>query len=132
MGLLSLLVQSAIMSAGTYGVGVIPLSIHHQRHHAATSSTPSSGESSSSWIARLVHGPLVSTFSVGLLVSTALCVIIPEGVAVMVRSVQSGKEGEREGEVHEHVDDGDDLHSVGTWIGLALVLGFLLMRVNEP
>ena len=107
MAFLELLVQSLFMGVGTYLVGSIPVSLSKQRSSAITS-----------------HSAALSIFSVGLLISTALAVIIPEGVSVLSRSIQSGKEGEREGEVHEHLDSDAE---VGGWIGAALVAGFVLM-----
>lgn len=96
------------MGVGTYLVGVIPLSLSKQRSSFLSS-----------------NAAAVSIFSVGLLISTALSIVIPEGVSIVLKSVQSGKEGEREGEVHEHLEDSND--NVGGWIGGALVAGFLLM-----
>lgn len=111
MGLVVLLLQSLVMGVGSFFMGSLPLSLSKQRDRQTWMHT---------------HAQLVSTFSVGVLISTALSVVIPEGVSVVLRSVQSGKEGEREGEVHEHLEDSDE-DSVGGWIGLALVAGFLLM-----
>ena len=105
MALAELLLQSLLMAAGTFAIGMLPLTLAKSR----TSVGSTSG---------------ISIFSVGLLVSTSLSVIIPEGVSVLLRSVQNGKEGEGEGEVHEHLGDSED---IGPWIGAALCAGFLLM-----
>lgn len=104
MALGELLLESLLMAAGTYAIGTLPLFAKSRASLGSTSG--------------------ISIFSVGLLVSTSLSVIIPEGVAVVLKSVQAGKEGEGEGEVHEHTGDTED---IGPWIGAALCAGFLLM-----
>ena len=108
MAIVQLLVQTLLMGGGTYLVGLIPLSLSKQRSSSINA-----------------NAPAISIFSVGLLISTALSIIIPEGVSVVLRSIQSGKEGEREGEVHEHLEDSSD--DIGGWMGAALVAGFVLM-----
>lgn len=108
MALAELLLQSVLMAAGTFAIGMLPLTFSRSRSALGNTSG-------------------ISIFSVGLLISTALAVIIPEGVSVVLRSVQSGKEGEGEGEVHEHSGDSED---IGPWIGAALCSGFLLMCVS--
>lgn len=108
MGLIQLIVQSALMAGGTFLLGSAPLAI------------PSLNKPRSTGVAA------ISIFSVGLLISTALSVIIPEGMSVVLSSVQNGREGEGEGEVHEHVEDPHE-SAIGTWVGAALCAGFLLM-----
>lgn len=151
MALTGLLVQCALMAAGTFAVGSIPLhlagsssppsiSVRQRGSSAsggaatATSSTaqsPGSGVSAASSSAAAAasaefSSSAISIYSISLLIGTALAVIIPEGLAIIQRSAANGKEGQREGEVHEHVGDGNDA-DVGFWIGLALCSGFLLM-----
>jgi hypothetical protein len=153
MALMGLLVQCALMAAGTFAIGSIPLHLAssspppaaRQRGSSssggattATSSTalsPGSGISAASSTAAAAaaasaefSSSAVSIYSISLLIGTALAVIIPEGLAIIQRSAANGKEGQREGEVHEHVGDGNDA-DVGFWIGLALCSGFLLMWV---
>ena len=149
MALLGLLVQCALMAAGTFAVGSIPLHLarssstslppaaaDRQRGSSATTATsstalsPGSGISAASSSAAAASAEFsssaISIYSISLLIGTALAVIIPEGLAIIQRSAANGKEGQREGEVHEHVGDGNDA-DVGFWIGLALCSGFLLM-----
>ena len=121
MGLLQLLLQSSLMGVGTYVLGTLPLTLNASKHSQRTGNS-----SGLTWIANVLQPAAISTFSVGLLISTALAVIIPEGVGVVLRSLQSGKEGEREGEVHEHLEDDHDTE-ISAWIGVALVAGFVFM-----
>lgn len=108
MGLVQLVLQSALMAAGTFLLGSAPLAI------SSLNKPRSAGVTA------------ISIFSVGLLISTALSVIIPEGMSVVLSSVQNGREGEGEGEVHEHVEDPHE-SDIGVWVGAALCAGFLLM-----
>lgn len=110
MGLIQLVLQSALMAAGTFALGSAPLAV------SSLNKPRSAGVAA------------ISIFSVGLLISTALSVIIPEGMSVVLSSVQNGKEGEGEGEVHEHVEDPHE-SDIGVWVGAALCAGFLLMCV---
>lgn len=142
MGLLQLIFQSCLMAGCTYAVSLVPLLFYHRPRHGnnpagasasrySHASTPYSllSTASETWLS----SKSISVFSVGLLVSTAMAVILPEGVAVLWASTQTGREGEREGEVHEHLEDGADEGGVvhlGSWIGLALCSGFLLMWVS--
>jgi len=133
MGLLQLLLQSCLMAIATFAVACIPLRFSSQGQlrtaaprESHASPTTTAGSARAPWI----DSRAVSVFSVGLLVSTALSIVIPEGVGVILSSDQTGREGEREGEVHEHLEDGggeEGVSELGTWIGLALCSGFLLM-----
>lgn len=57
---------------------------------------------------------IVSTFSNGILIGSALSIVIPEGVAAVYGSIHSGS---NHGEEEE----------VSGWIGMALLAGFILM-----
>jgi hypothetical protein len=115
MGFMQLLLQSTLMAAGTFALGCAPLSISSLSKPRSNASGGGSGVSGA-----------ISIFSIGLLISTALSVIIPEGMSVVLSSVQNGREGEGEGEVHEHVEDPHE-SDIGVWVGGALCAGFLLM-----
>ncbi|XP_059481277.1 zinc transporter ZIP9 [Neocloeon triangulifer] len=75
---------------------------------------------------------MVSVLGAGLLVGTALSVIIPEGVRSLL-SVPHAHEGNHEGSggvvnLNEHSDEGADVHSL---IGVSLVLGFVFMLLVD-
>lgn len=97
-----LILLSVVMLVGSYLVGSIPLVMQMSE-------------------AKL---QLVSVFGAGLLVGTALSVIIPEGIRALFASVKPAK-GDGTGLPMGHEGD---LHSA---IGLSLVLGFVIMLLID-
>lgn len=114
------------MAGGTFAIGSLALGL------AGSTSTSSKGSGISpgyrSNPSNILNLQSITVFSVGLIVSTALAVVIPEGVEVLLRSIQTGKEGEGEGEAHEHYQDSEH-NGISGYVGLALCSGFLLMYV---
>ncbi|CAH1400096.1 unnamed protein product [Nezara viridula] len=106
-GVLTLL--SVIMLCGSYGAGCIPLIMPMSESKLQ----------------------MVSVFGAGLLVGTALSVIIPEGIKALFSSVPLHKSVGKvvstvDAALEEHGED--DLHSA---IGLSLVLGFVVMLLVD-
>ncbi|KDR06872.1 zinc transporter ZIP9 [Zootermopsis nevadensis] len=109
-GTLVLILLVLVMLVGSYLAGAIPLVM------------PMSEEKLQ----------LISVLGAGLLVGTALAVIIPEGVrslntAVTVQTIPSTK---KDGVIIEHHEDtsSTDVHSL---IGISLVLGFVFMLLVD-
>ena len=113
MGLLGLLVESLLMAVATYSCALCPLMLAGERGH------------------RSILGldiDAVSTLSVGMLVSTAFSIVLPEGIAVLLRSLSARSVDEQDGGVHEHLDDSADHQSgLAGYVGIALCAGFVLM-----
>lgn len=102
-GSTKLVVLSVVMLLGSYLAGSIPLFISMSEEKLQ----------------------LVSVMGAGLLVGTALSVIIPEGMQTLNMAYQHNKGEEEEGEHHEHDNPVPHL------IGVSLVLGFIFMLVID-
>ncbi|XKL63021.1 hypothetical protein PGB90_005385 [Kerria lacca] len=103
-----LILLSVLMFVASYGIGFIPLTITFSESKLQ----------------------LVSTFGAGLLVGTALAVIIPEGVRLLymiIFSTQSKSKSE------DTITKNNQIHdsNLSTLMGFTLVLGFILMLLID-
>ena len=72
----------------------------------------------------------VSVFGAGLLVGTALAVIVPEGVQTLIGAFSRSATKEQEHSGHSH-DAAGHLDGLDRAIGISLVLGFLFMLLVD-
>lgn len=77
---------------------------------------------------------VVTVFGAGLLVGTALTVIIPEGIRALyssdVQQIMVSSQSPNNGKTPEHID-GDTGPEHSSTIGLSLVLGFVFMMIVD-
>lgn len=126
-----LILLCVVMLVGSYVAGIIPLIVqlsevrkyfHRGRVHSIIPLFPTLQEKLKK----------VSIFGAGLLVGTALTVIIPEGIRAIYSSCH---EEHPQGHSHSHNVTGSTEESHGgneeTMIGLTLILGFIFMLIID-
>ncbi|KAL5269110.1 hypothetical protein ACHWQZ_G002815 [Mnemiopsis leidyi] len=77
---------------------------------------------------------LMSSLGAGLLVGTALAVIIPEGVTILISSVHQGHahhHSGKEGMTEMHQEGEEFAHDASSSVGMALTCGFIFMLLVD-
>ena len=106
-GLFTLLLLCAVMALASFAAGILPLSLNLSPRQLR----------------------LITALGTGVLVGTALIVIIPEGIETLY-SAEGGTDHNHEERADEHGDTSSH-REPHAWIGISLTAGFILMYLVD-
>ncbi|KAF8423622.1 putative ZIP metal ion transporter [Tirmania nivea] len=109
-GLLTLTLFSIAMAAASFGAGMLPLTLTLTKPHLR----------------------LISTLGMGVLIGTSLIVIIPEGIETLYSITSLHKHSDHDNDDDDSDDeDNHSSYNPHTYVGLALITGFILMYLID-